>query len=90
MAGLPGQIEQEILPPEQMAQRRGVADIGDVDPDPPAIGQVGDVGRVGAPLRDHAVEQYQLGAEPGEPPRQCRTDQPGPAGDQHARAAEGG
>ena len=93
MAGLPGQIEQEILSREQMAQRRRVADIGDVEPHPPAIcqsGEIGDVGRVGAALRHHAVEQYQLGAEPGEPPRQRRADQPDPAGDQHARAAEGG
>ena len=89
MAGLPGQIEQEILAREQMAQRRRVADIGDIDPHPPlSPDRIGDVGRVGAALRHHAVEQYQLGAEPGEPPRQRRADQPDPAGDQHARAAE--
>ena len=34
---MPGQIEQEILSGKQMAQRRRVADIGDVDPHPPVM-----------------------------------------------------
>ncbi len=88
VAGLAGEVEQEILAGEQLAQRRPIADIGNVDPHP--LLYVGDVGKIPAGFGDHAVEEQHLGAERQQTPRQRRADEADAAGDHHMRAAEGG
>ena len=88
VAGLGGEIEQEILPRQQMAQRLAVADIGDVDPQP--VADIGDVGEIAPGLGHHAVEQQHLGAERDEPARQRGADQTHAAGNHHPLAAVGG
>ena len=90
MAGLAGQIEQEILAGKQMAHRRRVADIGDVDRRTRDRRISAMLAGLAPPSGDHAVEQHQLGAEPDEAARQRRADQPDAAGDQHPRATERG
>ena len=88
VAGLRREVEQEILPGQQMAHRLAVANIGDVDPHP--IADIGDVGDIAARLGDHAVDQQHLGAERDQTPGQRRPDQAEPAGNHHAGAAECG
>src|SRR5229473_3585076 len=88
MAGLAGEIEQEILAGKQVAQRGRIADIADIDPHP--LAYVGDVGEIGAGLGDHAVDEQHLGAESHQTPRQRRPYEADAAGDDHMRPAEGG
>ena len=74
MAGLAGEVEQEVLADEMRPQAVAVAHVGDVDAD--AVLDSLDVEPVAAVFRHQAVDQRDLGAQIDQPPGQVRTDKP--------------
>ena len=61
MAGLRRQVEKKILTGEQVRQGKAAADIGNIDRHP--IADIGDIGEIAAIIRDHAVNQQNLGTK---------------------------
>ena len=88
MARLAGEVEQIIAAIEQGPHPRGVADVGDLDPN--ALADRRDIERVAAVIGREIVDRHDLAAQPCQPERECRTDEAEPAGDDNPRLAECG
>ena len=81
---LAGQIEEKVLAFHEVREAVRIAHIRDVQmrrrPEPREIVQIATV------FRDQAVHQGDFRAQPDQPPRQMRTDEARPAGNEHAPA----
>ena len=88
MTGLPGQVEEKILPSDQVGHRVGIPYIRDVYLH---LGyNVGDVGTVAAIFRDHAIHKGDLGSFADQPPGQIGANKTKPAGDEGPFSGKGG
>ena len=86
VAGLAGEVEDEVLALHEILQAVLVAHVGDVHAH--AAGEAVDVEKIAAVFRDEAVHEQHVGAEVHELPREIRADEAEAAGDEDAFAAE--
>ena len=85
VAHLAGEVEDHIAPLHEIAHRRGLPHVGDVDAQ--ARFEAGDVREVAAVVGNERVDEQDVGAEVDERVRQVRTDEAEATGDEHAAAA---
>jgi hypothetical protein len=81
VAGLPGQVEEIILPLHQVAHAVGVAHIGYVDPHP--VLDAGDVEQVAAVFWDHAVHHSDVRTQVHQTAGRVGADEAQAAGDDY-------
>jgi hypothetical protein len=86
MARLTGEVEQVVLVSHEEAQAVLVADIRDVDVH--AVLDAGHVVEQAAVLGDQRVDQHDARTHRHQLPREVRTDEPEPAGDQDTLSFE--
>src|SRR5207248_9787046 len=78
---LAGEVEDDRLTANQDAHAVLVADVGDVDPGPPA--QAVEMGEIAAMARDERVDHEHPRPQVDEPLGQVPADEPEPAGNHH-------